>query len=79
MFVAPTALQTYAQVFDEERALDRLEAFASLNGPRFYGVPPNEGTITLEKQPSRFPAWISVGNEEVAVFRGDEDLPWCLR
>ncbi|MGA7323125.1 MAG: dihydroorotase [Rhodomicrobium sp.] len=79
MFVAPTALQTYAQVFDEEGALDHLEAFASLNGPHFYELLPNQGTITLEKRPSRFRGWIAVGDEEVAVFRGDEDLPWSLR
>jgi dihydroorotase len=49
IFNAPYALETYAQVFEEEGALDRFEAFASLNGPRFYGLPVNEETVTLEK------------------------------
>ena len=49
IFNAPFALEAYAQVFDEEGALDRLEAFASLNGPAFYGLPVNEGTVTLER------------------------------
>ena len=51
IFNAPVCLAVYAKVFEEEGALDRLEAFASLNGPAHYGLPPNEGTITLEKKP----------------------------
>ncbi len=49
LFNAPVAIETYAQVFEEEGALDKLEAFASLNGPKHYRLPPNEETITLEK------------------------------
>ena len=49
IFNAPFALESYATVFEEEGALDRFEAFASENGPRFYGLPLNEGTITLER------------------------------
>ena len=44
---AETAIEVYAQVFDEEGALDHLEAFASLNGPRFYGLPVNEATVRV--------------------------------
>ena len=47
LFNAPFAIEAYAQVFDEEDALDRLEAFASEHGPRFYGLPLNEDRITL--------------------------------
>jgi dihydroorotase len=49
IFNAPYALEAYAQVFDDEGALDRFEAFASLNGPAFYGLPVNDATVTLEK------------------------------
>ena len=49
IFNAPFALESYATVFEEEGALDRFEAFASINGPRFYGLPLNEGTVTLER------------------------------
>jgi len=49
LFNAPFAIEAYAQVFDEENALDRLEGFASEHGPRFYGMPLNEGTVTLER------------------------------
>ena len=49
IFNAPFALESYASVFEEEGALDRFEAFASENGARFYGLPLNEGTVTLER------------------------------
>jgi dihydroorotase len=55
IFNAPFALEAYAQVFDEEGALDRFEAFASLNGPAFYGLPVNEGIVALERGPCQVP------------------------
>ena len=78
VFAGATALQTYVQVFDEEGALDRFEAFASENGARFYGLPLNEGKLTLEKRPCRVPAAIAVGDEDVVVFRCGEELPWSI-
>jgi dihydroorotase len=58
IFTAPAALETYTQVFAEEDALDRLEAFASLNGPAFYGLPANERRVTLVAEPTPVPARI---------------------
>jgi dihydroorotase len=78
VFAAATALQTYAQVFDEEGALDRLEAFASLNGARFYGRPVNAGTIELKRTPAPVLAAVAVDGDEVVVFRGGESTPWSL-
>ena len=78
IFGGATALQTYVQVFDEENALDRFEAFASLNGARFYGLKTNTGTITLERKPGRVLASITVDSEDVVVFRGDESLSWSI-
>jgi len=78
VFGGATALQTYVQVFDEENALDRFEAFASLNGARFYGLPVNTGTITLQRRAGTMPPAVSVGDEEVVVFRGGETLPWSI-
>ena len=49
LFNAQVAIETYAKVFEEEGTLDKLEAFASLNGPKHYRLPPNEERITLEK------------------------------
>lgn len=78
VFGGATALQTYVQVFEEEGALPHFEAFASENGARFYGLPLNEGTIALEKRPCRVAAVVAVGEEDVVVFRGGEELPWAL-
>ena len=78
IFAGATALQTYVQVFDEENALDRFEAFASLNGARFYGLAPNAGTIELKRRPSRAAATLAVDSEEVVIFRGGEDLAWSI-
>jgi dihydroorotase len=78
LFNAPVAIETYAKVFEEEGALDRLEAFASLNGPRHYRLPPNEGTITLEKSPWTAPEEIKVEgpDEKALVYRGGETIEW---
>lgn len=78
VFGGAAALQTYVEVFDEENALPHLQAFASENGARFYGLPMNSGTITLEKRPCRISAVIAVGEEDVVVFRGGEELSWSL-
>jgi dihydroorotase len=80
IFNAPVAMQVYAQVFMEENALDRLEAFASLNGPRFYGLPVNEERITLLAKPMEAPAEIEVpgGNKNITVFRPDTAVGWSF-
>ncbi|MGA8317018.1 MAG: amidohydrolase family protein, partial [Bradyrhizobium sp.] len=78
VFGGATALQTYVQVFDEEGALDRFEAFASVNGARFYGLELNRGTITLERREQPVMAAVAVDDTEVVVFRGGETLPWSI-
>lgn len=78
IFNAPAALECYAQVFDEEDALDRLEAFAARNGPRFYGLPVNPATVTLERRPRRVEMQIAVGTDRVRPFRAGEELGWSL-
>jgi dihydroorotase len=78
LFNAPVAIESYAKVFEEDGALDRLEAFASLNGPKHYKLPPNEGTITLAKQSWVAPEQIDVpGPEEKAlIYKGGETIGW---
>jgi dihydroorotase len=78
MFSSPVALETYAKVFEEEGALDKFEAFASVNGPAFYKLPLNSETITLEKSPWVAPQEVDVdGPEERAiVYRGGETIEW---
>lgn len=78
IFNSATALQTYVQVFDEENALAHLEAFASLNGARFHGLPLNSGTISFKRETSRMRAVVAVEDEEVVLFRGGEDLHWSI-
>ena len=78
IFNAPVALETYAQVFDEEGALDRLEAFASLNGPAFYGLPPNRGTVALERGPRGGAPSIRADGDEVICFAWNEGPRWRI-
>ncbi|MBB4630703.1 dihydroorotase [Sphingosinicella soli] len=79
IFTAPVALELYAQVFEEERALDRFEAFASLNGARFYGLPPNTETVTLVQSPWQPPESLPVGDDDrVRVFRPESVARWRL-
>jgi dihydroorotase len=72
IFNAPFALESYLAVFEAEGALDRFEGFASEFGPRFYGLPLNEGTVTLEKAPSKVPQEIT----GVVPFHAGETLGW---
>ena len=74
IFNAPFALESYATVFDEEGALDQFEAFASENGARFYGLPLNDGTITLQRSECEVPGEIG----GMVPFHAGEALRWLL-
>ena len=76
IFSAPTALESYAQTFAEEGALDRLEAFASEFGPRFYGLPLNEGSVTLRREPQDVPELMGEEDLRVVPFHAGERLSW---
>lgn len=76
IFNAPHALEAYATVFEEEGALDRLEAFASENGPRFYGLPLNEAQVVLEKRACAVPERIAAGGGNVVPWLAGETLAW---
>jgi dihydroorotase len=78
IFTAPAALEIYTEVFAEENALDRLEAFASLNGPRFYGLAPNERRITLSRGTARIPARIAAGDAALVPFLAGEETAWVV-
>ena len=79
IFTAATALEIYAQVFDEEGALANLEAFASLNGPGFYGLPANTGTVTLARGETHVPESVSAGTTDyVRPFLAGETLSWRI-
>ena len=76
IFNAPFALESYATVFDEEGALDRLQGFASEHGARFYGLPLNDGTVTLERGEVAVPERIGEGATAVVPFHAGETLGW---
>jgi len=80
VFSAPTALEVYTKVFEEEGALDRLEAFASLNGPAFYRMAPNEARVTLSRRPQTVPGMVPVEGERNAIlpFQAGEVIDWTL-
>ncbi len=79
IFNAPVALQSYLTVFEEEQALERFEAFASVNGARFYGLPLNEGTVTLHRTPMDVPENVELlDGAAVHPFLGGSTLPWSL-
>ena len=75
-FNAPLALSAYATVFEEMNALQHFEAFCSLNGPRFYGLPLNEDFIELTRTPVTQPEEIALGNESVVPFLAGQTLIW---
>jgi len=78
IFNAPFALEAYAAVFEQEGALDRLEAFASENGPNFYGLPLNQGQVVLERVPVRVPETLPAAGTLIIPFLAGETLPWRL-
>jgi len=76
IFNAPYALESYAKTFEEEGALDRLEAFASEFGPRFYGLPLNEGRVTLRRKVTDVPARLQAAGQAIVPFHAGESLAW---
>ncbi|HEV2546334.1 MAG TPA: dihydroorotase [Stellaceae bacterium] len=78
IFSALVAFEVYAGVFAEEAALDRFEAFASLNGPRFYGLPLNEERITIRPEPWTAPSEIVAGTATLRPFLGGETIAWSV-
>ncbi|MEO6247792.1 MAG: dihydroorotase [Sphingomicrobium sp.] len=74
IFNAPFALESYAAVFDEEGALDRLEGFASAHGPRFYGLPLNEESVTIDRVPVAVPDRVA----GLVPFHAGQTLKWHL-
>jgi dihydroorotase len=78
IFNAPVAIESYAQVFDEMNALDKLEAFTSEHGPRFYRLPLNEEYIVLSRQPFEVADIIQSGSIQIRPFHAGETLGWRM-
>ncbi len=77
-YTALTALELYAEAFAAAGALDKLEAFASVNGPAFYGLPRNAGTVTLREETWTVPEALPFGDAQLKPLRGGETLAWKL-
>jgi dihydroorotase len=75
-FTALTALEIYAEAFEAEGALGRLEGFASHYGPDFYGLPRNTGTVTLKRETWTLPETLPFGDAQLKPLRGGDTLAW---
>ncbi len=78
-YTARHAMALYATAFEGAGRLDRLEAFASLNGPAFYGLPVNTATLTLEHVDTDIPHELPMGDDVVVPLAAGESLPWRLQ
>jgi len=84
IFNSPYAIESYAEVFTEEKALYRLEAFSSEFGPKYYGLPLNQNFIKLKRQVHEIPDFLEIGkvnnfNEKLVPFHAGEYLKWTFR
>jgi len=77
-YTAHAAMPMYAEAFDHENALDKLEGFASFYGADFYGLPRNTGTITLRRESWTPPESFAFGDAQLKPLRSGESLPWRL-
>jgi dihydroorotase len=77
-YTALSALELYAEAFDSVGALGQLEGFASVHGPAFYGLPRNQGSVTLTRKTWTLPESVSFGEASLKPLRGGEELHWQL-
>ena len=75
-YTAHAAIELYAEVFEQADALDKLEAFASFNGPDFYGLPRNNDSITLVKKTWQVPSDYDFGESVVVPVKAEEEVSW---
>ncbi|MCC7060309.1 MAG: dihydroorotase [Burkholderiaceae bacterium] len=77
-YTAPHAIELYATAFEQARALDRLEAFASVNGADFHGLPRNRARITLRREPWTVPESLPFGADRIVPLAAGDTLAWKL-
>ena len=77
-YTAVHALELYATAFERANKIDRLEAFASFRGPDFYGLPRNQGVVTLTREPYAVPLEVPYGRETLVPLAAGEVLPWKM-
>jgi len=77
-YTALHAMELYATAFEQAGALDKLEGFASLHGPAFYGLPVNEGTVTLKRESWTLPGSVSMGEHQLVPLNAEEQINWKM-
>jgi len=77
-YTALHAMELYAEAFERAGALDKLEAFASLNGPAFYGLAPNEDKITLKREQWTLPQSLPFGETQLVPLNAGETISWKM-
>jgi dihydroorotase len=77
-YTALHAMELYATAFEQAGALDKLEAFASLNGPNFYGLPVNEGSITLKREAWTIPPSVPMGEHQLVPLDAGQQINWKM-
>ncbi|MBA6390859.1 dihydroorotase [Colwellia sp. BRX10-3] len=78
-YTAHAAIELYAEAFEQAGALDKLEGFASLHGPKFYNLPVNSDKITLVKEAWDVPATMAFGSDQVVPIRANETIAWQVK
>jgi dihydroorotase len=78
IYTAHAGIELYAEAFAAAGAIDRLEGFASVHGPRFYGLPVNGERITLVDEPEQVAADIAFGADRLVPFRSGANVGWRL-
>ncbi len=78
IFSAHAAIEIYTSIFEGQGVLDKLEAFASFNGPDFYGLPRNSKTITLVKEDWQVPDEYSLGSDTLVPFLAGQTIHWKM-
>ena len=76
IFSAPSSIELYATIFEEENALENLEQFSSINGPKFYGLGINKDTLTLSKTNMDVSEFTEEGNIRIKNFSIDKKINW---
>ncbi|HRL21234.1 dihydroorotase [Alcaligenes sp. SDU_A2] len=77
-YTALHAMELYATAFDQIGQLDKLEAFASLNGPAFYGLPVNQGSLTLQRRPFAIPDSVDMAGDPLVPLAAGQALEWSV-
>lgn len=78
IYTSHAAIELYADIFDQQNALDKLENFSSHFGPQFYKLPSNTGTITLKKEPWTIPLTLDFNQEKLIPFMAGKTLNWQI-